>query len=210
MRVNSDQNKDSDSKMRGITPVVGVVILIAIVVVSGATVFGLITEFSDQQRDPAPVAGQLSGEFVSHDISPSKYEGGVVTITHDSGEPVQIKNIEIDVDATDACGKTGRLINLPGPTPKRYITTPQYLPFNDGNFEKKSNSIFTQGTGQEKWDAGALHKDTGELYVAGDSFQFRIGKTDCEIIGSDSIHVKMIHTPTNTILFEKTFTANNN
>lgn len=91
---------------RGVSKVVGVVLLVSIVVLLGAVVGGMITQFSDQLDDPAP---QIYFEFEhDDDVADSMEEYGVepesadpadvdevLIIEHQGGSTVDASNIYI-------------------------------------------------------------------------------------------------------------------
>jgi len=107
-----------------------------------------------------------------------------------------MSSIEVVVDASDACGKQGRLVNLPVPSGGNDI--------DQSNIE--GDDIFDQRA--YGFDAvpgpNAIHRAE---YAAGEQIAFRITGGPCSISQGDEITVRVIHTPTNSIIIEETLTA---
>lgn len=82
---------------RGVSPVVGIVLMTAIVVVLAAVVGGLALGFSDKLDQPPP-AGGFAREYVSTGAGNTDNRP-YVTITHQLGETVDGANVIISDDA---------------------------------------------------------------------------------------------------------------
>jgi len=90
---------------RASSPVVSVVLTVSIVVILAAAVSVVTVGFVEDIQEPAPNVAQSSGDFVPQDGS----DGGIVQITHVSGESVAISELEITVQAEcDSEIKQGR------------------------------------------------------------------------------------------------------
>nr|WP_255246150.1 type IV pilin [Halolamina sp. CBA1230] len=148
-------------------------------------VFGV----ADDVDEAAPTVAQSSGELVVQDGD----DGGIVRLTHAAGDPLTVSNLEIAVDAQEACGKTGRLVNLPAsggdPNP-----TSEYVR-GDDVFDNSYNSV-----------GGPIGEAGGEWEV-GETVTFRLAKSECPLESADTITVHVVHTPTDSIVIEKTLSA---
>lgn len=180
------------TRSRGISPVIGTVLLVAIVVVLAAAVSALVLGLGDGLRDPGPDVGQSSGELEAQ----SGTDGGVITITHEGGEPVSVEDLEIAVDATDACGDRDRLVDLPENDSNNAGR------FADSNVESGSisDSIVDAGTST---DLKVLDSRTGNRFEAGTSLQFRLESGECPLSDGDTVVVRVVHTPSNSVIIEK-------
>jgi FlaG/FlaF family flagellin (archaellin) len=84
--------------------------MVALVVILAAVISTFSLGFVDGLRDPGPNTTQSSGEFTPQDGN----DGGIVLLTHEAGDSVRIKELEIAVQAECTGGiKQGRIVNLP-------------------------------------------------------------------------------------------------
>jgi FlaG/FlaF family flagellin (archaellin) len=171
---------------RGQSAVLGEVLLVGVAVVVAAVLTLGALGFGEEVDDPAPTIAESSGELVADD---GGFGNQRVRIYHQAGDTVRVKNVEIAVDASDACGKRGRIVDLPTNT-------------IDATENVRGADIFDGRTGQAK---GALRDD---VYRAGDVFDFRLASGACELDPGDQITVRVVHTPSGAVLIEKRLTAN--
>ena len=181
---------------RAAAPVVATILLIAVVAVLSATISATLLGAGSELREPAPNVAQSSGAFVEQD----GFDGGVVEITHLAGDTVAVADLEIAIDATDACGERERLVNLPeddGNAAGR---------FADANVESGDigESIVSGGFGA---DLGVLDSRTSNEFTAGSSVRFRLAGTDCPVDPGDRVVVRVVHVPSNAVLVTKRLTA---
>ena len=182
---------------RAASPVIGVVALVAMDLIVAATVGWAGLGFSEQIREPAPNVAESKGELKTQD----GYDGGVVRITHVAGDSVSVRNIEIvvDVDAGDETGKA-RIVNFPSD-----YGSSDGQPFTDENLE--GDDFIGQG-GSADWDARVLHTDHKNTLEAGSWFEFRIkGATGIQLSSGDEVTVRVVHTPSQSIIIEQELTA---
>ncbi|MFC7075190.1 type IV pilin [Haloarcula halophila] len=177
------------SPSRAVSPVIANILLVAIVVVLTATVSVFALGVAGDASQPGPIVGQSSGELLTQD----GYEGGTVNITHVAGDTLSASTLEIAVDAQDACGKSGRLVNLPasGGDP---VPTSEYVR-GDDIFDNSYNSV-----------DGPIGEAGGQ-WQAGETAIFRIAGTPCQLSSGDTITVRVVHTPTNSVVIRQTLTA---
>jgi FlaG/FlaF family flagellin (archaellin) len=144
--------------------------------------------------EPAPLVFQSGGEYNTYETGGGRYTGQVIRIRHIAGHPIPVRDIEIVVDAVDACGKSGRLGNfpIPGDDPR---PTQVYVE-GDDIFDNSANSVEGPiGTGGDgKWSAG-------------ETVQFRIATSECRI--QHAITVRVVHLPTKEIIIEQHMSASN-
>ncbi|APH38517.1 type IV pilin [Methanohalophilus halophilus] len=176
---------------KAISPVVGILLMIAITLLLGVTLIFFATAF--EMQEPAPFVAHSSGELV-RDVYGSG-DDQKVYLYHEGGDSINVSDIEIVVDATEVCGESGKLINLPAAN-VAYVGVAlcsENIEGNENMFDKSSDGI-----------AGAIKESefsTGELIM------FRINSGACPLNKGDQITVKIIHTPTNTVVIEETLTA---
>jgi FlaG/FlaF family flagellin (archaellin) len=172
--------------------VIGNVLLIAIVVVLAATASAYLFGATDGSPDPAPTVAQSTGEFVPQDGN----DGGVVRITHRGGDTLRVANLEIVVDTSEACGKRGRLVELPVDGDGGNSIAPSNIE-GDDIFDERPPYL-----GGPK--RSALHQTT---YSSAEEIRFRIPKNDCPIDGGEHVTVRVVHTPTNAVVIKRTLIA---
>lgn len=163
--------------------------MVAVVVTLAATISMFALGFADDVNQSAPIVGQSSGELVPQD----RDTGGTVKITHIAGDTLSASNLEIAVNARDACGKSGRLVNLPasGGDP---VPTSEYV-HGDDIFDNSYNSV------------GGPIGVAGGQWQAGETAIFRLASSECELNSGESITVRVVHTPTNSVVINQILTA---
>ena len=182
---------------RALTPVIGVVLLVAVTLLLAATVSATVFGATADLTEPAPTVAQASGEFDRYAAGGGRYTEQVVRITHVAGETLRVSNLELVVDAMDACGQSGRLVNLPVPgddprPTERYVR-------GDDIFDNSANSVEGPiGTGDVD--------DDGE-WSAGETAQFRLATSDCRLESGETVTVRVVHTPTNAVLVKQSVGA---
>jgi flagellin-like protein len=173
---------------RGQSEVLGEVLLVGVAVVVAAVLSLGALGFGEDVRDPAPVVAESSGDLRAFDGGTDNQR---VRIYHEAGDPVRSENVEIAVDARAACGKAGRIVDLPTKT-----LSPENLRGDTVMFDQS-------GDGFE----GALET---EQFTAGDRIEFRLKKEDgngCVLDPGDRITVRVVHTPSGAVLIEERLTA---
>ncbi|SEV89323.1 flagellin N-terminal-like domain-containing protein [Halobacterium jilantaiense] len=177
------------SSSRAVSPVIATVLLVAVVVVAAATTAVFVLDISNTIEDPAPVVGQSSGDLTTQDGN----GGGIVSITHIAGDTLVAADLEIVVDADAACGKTGRLVNLPAegddPDPES-----EYVRGEDV-FDNSANSV-----------SGPIGEAGGE-WTPGETVTFRLASSECALTRGDTITVRVVHTPSRTVVIDQSLTV---
>lgn len=182
---------------RALSPVVGVVVLVGLTLVLAVTVSATAMGFTDELTGPAPTVAQSSGTYDRYAAGGGRYDEQVVRITHEGGDTLTVANLELVVDASDACGQTGRLVNLPaeGDDPR---PTSRYVG-GDDIFDNSANSVEGPiGTGDVD--------DDGE-WSAGETAQFRLATRACRVDSGDTLVVRIVHTPTGTTVVDQPIRA---
>ncbi len=83
---------------RAVSPVIGVVLLVAVTVVLAGTVVAFFLGADSGLRQPAPQVAQANADL---DTQGSGVSGGIITVTHQGGDPVTVADIRIVVDTSD-------------------------------------------------------------------------------------------------------------
>ncbi len=180
---------------RGISPVVGVVLMIAITVLLAGSVATILLGVGDVPDEPAPIIGESSGELEQQSGS----SGGEVHITHVAGDDIAVENIEIAVDASDACGEHERLINLPENDSNNAGR------FDDTNVE--SGPIDDSIISGDYDDLGVLDSRTTNQFTEGSSLQFRLASSECELDAGDEVIVRVVHVPSDSAIITRQLTV---
>ncbi|RSD35126.1 MAG: hypothetical protein CI953_337 [Methanohalophilus sp.] len=169
---------------KAISPVVGIMLMIAITIVLGVTLIFFATAF--EMQEPAPFVAHSSGELV-RDVDGSVDQK--VYLYHEGGESITVSDMEVVVDATEVCGKHARIVGLPVQNS-----------LDSSNIEGETGMLDKGVSGL----AGAIKEAE---FSAGEMMMFRINNGKCPLEKGDQITVKIIHTPTNTVIIEETLTA---
>ncbi|WP_158855471.1 type IV pilin [Halorhabdus sp. CUG00001] len=173
---------------RAATPVVGNILLVAIVVVLAATASTFALGVAEDGAQPGPIVGQSSGELVSDQPTGTR-DDQIVRLTHVAGDDLTVSELEIVVDATDACGKRSRIVNLPTNT------------LGSTNYD--GDNIFDYYSP----DGGELDTSADGTWSAGETATFRIKSGGCQLNSGETITVRVVHTPTNAVVIERTLSA---
>jgi len=176
---------------RGVSSVIATVLLVAVVVLVAAVVSATAFGFTADLREPGPTVAESSGRLVA-DVSGSNDQ--IVRLTHEAGDPIPVDEIEIVVRA---CGSQGRLVNLPAsdgdPRP-----TGDYVA-GDDLFDNSYNSV-----------SGPIGEDGRTVdgrWTAGETATFRIVNSACSLAPGDTATVRVVHTPTGSVVIEEELTA---
>ena len=176
----------NQSRRRGVSPVVSVVLLVGVTVILAATVSAFALGVADGVGDVPPLVSESSGELAVQD----GFDGGIVRLTHLGGDPVPTDEIVIAVDAEGACGKSGRLVNLPAPggSPN---PTDEYV---------RGEDVFDNSNGILEGPIG----EAGGVWEAGETVSFRLASSECALDRGEEITVSVIHTATESIVMDET------
>jgi flagellin-like protein len=183
---------------RGVSPVIGVILVVAVVVILVATVSIFVFGFTGVITEPAPNVADTTGEFVIDQDDAE--DNQIVRIKHIAGDSVDVENIEIIVRASGPDVDTeARLVDLPG---DGFFTRSLADSNIDGN-----DDLIDQGFES----ARIIVVDDPNTWTAGTTIEFRIntGNADFregESPEADELEVIIVHTPSNAIISEQTFT----
>jgi flagellin-like protein len=184
---------------RAVSPVISVILMVAIVVILVATASVFIFDSSGGLNEPAPFVADTTGEFEPEaDGYPTNQ---IVQITHRGGDSVAVEKVEIIVRASGPSLDTeARLVDLPAT--ERYITD---------NIQGDSGLISSDSA---RVPMKIITDDGPNVWSAGDTIQFRINVGEADFRDSaqgdpneaEELEVIIIHTPSNAIISENTFT----
>ena len=179
--------------------------MVAIVVILAATVSVFSLGFADDITRPGPLVGQSSGELLAFQDGSDEQ---IVRITHIAGDSITVSNIEISVRAECKDGmKQGRIVNLPAEDGNDIDENDDGLSQIEGDNIFSGRSLKTIDNNVDGVsNGGALLHGDGQ-YAAGESIIFRISKGDCEIATGGQVTVRIVHTPTNSVVIKETLTA---
>lgn len=174
------------SSSRAVSSVVATILLVAVVVVLSATVSVFVLDVADEVDRPGPVVGQSTGELV-YDRPGSSDQ--IVRVTHIAGDDLEVTNLEIAIDATDVCGKRSRIVNPPTNT------------LGPANYE--GDDIFDYYSP----NGGELDTSADGTWRAGETATFRLASTECRLDIRDSVTIRVVHTPTESVVIRETLAA---
>ncbi len=176
---------------RGVSPVVGVAMMIVIVVALVAVVGGGFLGMGGMLEDPGPYSGVETDAEITSSGSASCSGDDVVTITHLSGDPVPTENLEL-------------IIRIRGGEHEATITN---LPtggstIDDGNLEGDTD-VIDESSGCV---GGALLE---EEWVTGSALEFRVnhGESTTDLQPGDEIEIVAVDTESETIVMSESLEA---
>ena len=172
---------------RGVSPVIGAVLMLAVVVIVGAAVGVFVFGLAGQQNDPSPnifrVTSSLDGVGAGGDP--------VIRISEKGGDTVTISENTIDVVIAvegATCNAQTRLFD-----PTTSTIGPDDFEGDDILVAGGLGGVF--GTGSDsKWQSG-------------DDIEIRISDSKCSLVDGDTVTYKIVHKPSATIIAEKELIA---
>lgn len=158
-----------------------VAITVILAAVIATTVFGTAQNTQGKSELVAQTTGDMSADIPGSDDQRIK-------VYHESGDSIEVKNLDVIVDATDTCGKRARVTD--GTVTN--IDSPDY-----------QGDDFLDDYGLK----GQLGTGSNNEWTSGERLQIRINNGDCPLDPGDTVTVTVVHTPTNSILGEHDVTA---
>lgn len=190
-----------DQRDRAVTPVISTILMVAIVVILAATVSVFFLGVVEDVNEPAPNVADTTGEFEPG----SESDQQIVRITHLAGESVAVEEIEIIVRAS---GPDSEL-----PTEARLVDLPAGVTrgFPDEENINGEISLISRGNAV---DNQIWTEDDSNTWSVGDTIRFRVAVSEADFRDeenrngpeADELEVIIVHTPSNAILSEHTFT----
>jgi flagellin-like protein len=183
--------KTSMNSARGVSSVIGVVLMVAVAVILAAAVGTFALGFTNAIQEPAPQVANADAKLIA-DIS----GGGdqKVRITHRGGDTVNVSNLEIVVSFSDS-SKRSRLVGIP--TDKIEASD-----FEGDDIWDGRNGIGTKGALAPSDPEGADGK-----WSSGEFIEFRITSGSVPLSPGDRVYVKIVHEPSGNVLIDRTLTA---
>jgi len=190
---------------RGVSPVVSTILVVAIVVILATTISVTVLDTTEEINEPAPNVAETTGEFEPGNEDDEQ----IVQVTHVAGESVDVEDIEIIVQADGPDGDLptdARLVDLPADEDSIDLEN------IDGDDDLIDRSA---GAGFSDFEDKVIVEEDTNVWEAGDTIQFRIGVTGADFRDSpesnnpeaDELEITIVHTPSDAIIFEDTFTA---
>lgn len=188
---------------RAVTPVIATILMLAVVVVLAAAISVSVFDIAEDINEPAPNVADTTGEFRITPPDETAGDNQIVQVTHVAGDNVPVEEIEIIVRAFGPeLNAELRLMNLPSEGDRLNDAT---------NFE--GDDIVDEGySPQPKVVVEDTPADNNQ-WEAGETIQFRISTGGADFRDSaqgdpneaDELEVVIVHTPSNSILSEHTF-----
>jgi flagellin-like protein len=187
---------------RGVSSVIGVILMVAVVVILAAIVSVAAFGFVSDINEPAPNVADTTGEF---ELETDAFQSNqIVRIIHRGGDSVAVEEIEIIVRASGPGVDTeARLVDLPAED--------WSIDSNNVQGDKDLIDSTSRSPGGSKIQNQVIVSADSNVWSAGDTIQFRIktGIADFrpgEDPDADELEVLIVHTPSNAIISEHTFT----
>ncbi|MFU1780416.1 type IV pilin [Haloarcula japonica] len=169
---------------RGVSPVIGVVLMLSITVLLAATVSGFVLASGDLNQR-TPTVARSTGDFVT---GPSGGCGGnTVAIRHVGGDPVPADELAIAVTLPDT---DARIVDLPV----------SGTALSASNIDDPDNVIYD-------YCVGGVIANGGQQWSAGRTITFQLNAGGGTVNPGDTIEVRVVHTPSNGDLAAVELTA---
>lgn len=181
---------------RGVSPAIAVLLMAAVAIILAASIGAFVLGFGEETREPAPNVAETTGEFAVAPADENAGDNQIVRITHVAGESVSVEDIEITITAIGPSLDTeARLVDLPAEGDS----------IDEKNLEGNKDLIDKSNDPPPR----VIIDDDSNLWTAGDTIEFRINTGDADFrpgADADELEVRIVHTPSNAIIFEDTFT----
>jgi FlaG/FlaF family flagellin (archaellin) len=169
----------------GVSPVVGVVLMLSMTVLLAATVGGFALTATADLDHETPTVARSTGNFVT---GPSGRCGAnTVVIRHAGGDPVPADELAIAVELSDT---DARLVDLP--------VSGTALAAN--NTDDPDNVVYD-------YCVGGVIANGGQRWTAGRAITFQLNAGGGTVEPGDSIEVRVVHTPSNGVIAAVELTA---
>ena len=187
-----------DDSSQGPSPVVGAVLLVAVAVVVIGGLYSITAiDFGPGGDGSTPVVSEADGRLL---LDGNGSTHSTVELTHRAGDNLTVTELELTVSAEGACGKSGRLVNLPAPGGDPSPAS-EYVR-GDDIFETSDDSV-----------TGPIGEDNVSVdgtWSPGETATFRLDGEACPLDTTNEIIVRIRHTPTNAVLTQLRLTAESN
>lgn len=170
---------------RGVSPVVGTVLMIALAAVLATGVLAAGTAM--ESLDEPPPTAVIAGEDVTAACAGCGSDDQVVRLRHRSGDAVAMETVEIAVDLPGS-EASGRLVDLPLATNC----------LRDSHVE--DTDLFDGRCGRVGGAVTAVGDDADGRWHAGETVSFRLRKSAVRLNPGDAVVVRIVHTPSGTVL----------
>jgi len=170
---------------RGVSPVIGVVLMLSITVLLAGTVGGVVLTASSDLNQRTPTVARSTGDFVT---GPSGGCGvNTVSIRHAGGDPVPADELEVAVALPDS---DARIVDLPV----------SGTALAASNTDDPDNLIYD-------YCVGGVIANGGQRWSAGRAITFQLNAGGGTVGPGDTIEVRVVHVPTNGVLATVELTA---
>ena len=182
---------------RGVSPVISVILMVAIVVILGAVIGAFVLGLGEETEEPAPVVtAELDRDEVTG-VSGITSGSERIELTHRAGDSIALEETRINTEARcfdeallSADTKRGELTNLP-------VSSSNGI--QDNNVQ--GDSIFQRGVGAVE---APLSGTTDRTWESGETLVYHIDASKCDVPDSGIVTVEVIHEPSNSRIVEET------
>ncbi|WP_079990760.1 type IV pilin [Haloarcula sp. CBA1127] len=170
---------------RGVSPVIGVVLMLSITVFLAAAVGGFVVTASSDLNQRTPTVARSTGDFVT---GPSGGCGvNTVSIRHAGGDPVPADELTIAVALPDS---DARIVDLPV----------SGTALSASNIDDPDNVVYD-------YCVGGVIANGGQRWSAGRAITFQLNAGGETVEPGDTIEVRVVHAPSNSVLAAVELTA---
>ncbi|WP_434531101.1 type IV pilin [Haloarcula sp. NS06] len=170
---------------RGVSPVIGVVLMLSITVLLAGTVGGVVLTASSDLNQRTPVVARSTGQFVT---GPSGGCGAnTVAIRHAGGDPVPADELEVTVALPDS---DARIVDLPV----------SGTALSASNTDDPDNVVYD-------YCVGGVIANGGQQWSAGRAITLQLNAGGGTVEPGDTIDVRVVHAPSNSVLAAVGLTA---
>lgn len=177
---------------RGVSPVVGCVVLVGVVAALAGGVFAAGMAM-DRLGDPPPAA-VIEGDDIGAACRGCGPTDQVVRLHHRRGDPIEVSEIELVVTGPGGSPRT-RLVGLP-------LSTNCLR-----NHHVEGRDLFDGRCGRVDGAMTAVGSNDDGTWSAGETIRFRLRKSAIRLDAGEDVTVRVVHTPSGTTVAERTLSV---
>lgn len=192
--MSGGEKPSTGSTDRGVSPVIGVILMVAIAVILAAVVGAFVLGLAGENEEPAPVVSAEIDRGITDNSPP--LEGGTrkLSISNEAGDTVPVSELRIVTEAQCFDSSTGTITTKRGELHNLPVTGSSIS--DDENVD--GDKIFVTKPGSTR---GAMAG--GENWQTGDSLVFHIDNDECQLLSESRTDIQVIHEPSNSLIAEK-------
>ena len=184
---------DIDRDTHATSPVVGIVLLVAIAIILAVSVSTFALGIADETQEPPPLVGDSTGTY---ETGTQTCDDDIVRLTHVAGDTLELEETRVIVRLPDSGDIEASTTGFPVPS-----TTLSESEIGAENIDDSSNIFYSSGC------VGGVAANGDGTWEPGTSMSFKLNSGNGNIDSGDTISVIVVHEPSESIVVEHSITV---